>query len=68
MLLLPLVVLPNYPEHSRTRNIRQGVLLEDQNINVKVIGTTGGEGGIKALQESNNPQKDGLVDFTKCFE
>ena len=38
-------------------DIRKGVVLEDQNITVKVIGTTGGEGGIKALQESNNPRK-----------
>jgi len=38
-------------------NIREGVHLETQDINVKVIGTTGGEGGIKALQESNNPRK-----------
>lgn len=38
-------------------NIRTGVFLEEPDINVKVIGTTGGEGGIKALQESNNPRK-----------
>ena len=38
-------------------DIREGVFLEDKDINVRVIGTTGGEGGIKALQESNNPRK-----------
>lgn len=38
-------------------DVRVGVHLEELDINVKVIGTTGGEGGIKALQESNNPRK-----------
>lgn len=36
-------------------NIRQGIYLEDQDINIKVIGTTGGE--IKALQDTTNPRK-----------
>jgi PhoH-like ATPase len=36
-------------------NIREGVYLEEENINVKVIGTTGGE--IQALQDSTNPRK-----------
>lgn len=36
-------------------NIRKGVYLEEQDINVKVIGTTGGE--IQALQETTNPRK-----------
>ena len=38
-------------------NIRKGVYLAEQDINVRVIGTTGGEEGIKALQETTNPRK-----------
>lgn len=38
-------------------DIREGVYLEEEDITVKVIGTTGGTGGIKALQENTNPRK-----------
>ena len=37
-------------------DLQNGVYLEEQDITVKVIGTTGGV-GIQALQENNNPRK-----------
>lgn len=37
-------------------DLQEGVYLEEQDITVRVIGTTGGV-GIQALQENNNPRK-----------